>query len=260
MKAKIVCFKFSRTVKICILIILLQIGFIIFQIKELREVQSFNQIQESANEMQAKNDEKSIKQIKLEESTNQKEESIKNVDNEFVNIAKAASKENKIKESETKQENNLKESETKQENNLKEYETMPSQKKGLKIIGKITIPKLKLDTYILEQTTTKALKVSVTKLYGPSINEVGNFCIAGHNYRNNKMFGGIKKLENKDKIILTDTYGRSVTYEVYENYQTNPKDVSSLSQETGGDRELTLITCTAGAIKRVIVKAIEVYD
>ena len=249
MKAKIVCFKFSRTVKICILIILLQIGFIIFQIKELREVQSFNQIQESANEMQAKNDEKSIKQIKLEESTNQKEESIKNVDNEFVNIAKAASKENKIKESETKQ-----------ENNLKEYETMPSQKKGLKIIGKITIPKLKLDTYILEQTTTKALKVSVTKLYGPSINEVGNFCIAGHNYRNNKMFGGIKKLENKDKIILTDTYGRSVTYEVYENYQTNPKDVSSLSQETGGDRELTLITCTAGAIKRVIVKAIEVYD
>ena len=74
------------------------------------------------------------------------------------------------------------------------------------------------------------------------------------------MFGGIKKLENKDKIILTDTYGRNVTYEVYENYQTSPKDVSSLSQETGGDRELTLITCTAGAIKRVIVKAIEIYD
>ena len=126
MKAKIVCFKFSRTVKICILIILLQIGFIIFQIKELREVQSFNQIQESANEMQAKNDEKSTKQIKLEESTNQKEESINNVDNEFVNIAKAASKENEIKESETKQ-----------ETTLKEYETMPSQKKGFKIIGKI---------------------------------------------------------------------------------------------------------------------------
>lgn len=211
MKAKIVCFKFSKTVKICILIILLQLGFIIFQIKELREVQSFNQIQESANEMQSKNEDKDTNEIK-------------------------------------------------QETILKEYETMPSQKKGFKIIGKITIPKLKLDTYILEETTTKALKVSVTKLYGPGINQVGNFCIAGHNYRNNKMFGGIKKLENKDKIILTDTYGRSVTYEVYENYQTSPKDVSSLSQETGGDREVTLITCTAGAIKRVIVKAIEVYD
>lgn len=74
------------------------------------------------------------------------------------------------------------------------------------------------------------------------------------------MFGGIKKLEKGDEIILTDTYGESVTYEVYENYQTDPKDVTSLSQETKGEREVTLITCTAGAIKRVIVKAIEVYD
>ena len=148
----------------------------------------------------------------------------------------------------------------KEETIKKEYETMPQEVKGYKVIGKITIPKLELDTYILSETTTKSLKVSVTKLYGPNINKVGNFCIAGHNYRNNKMFGGIKKLEKGDKIILTDTYGDSIEYEVYENYQTDPKDVSSLSQETMGDREVTLITCTAGAIKRVIVKAVEVYD
>ena len=74
------------------------------------------------------------------------------------------------------------------------------------------------------------------------------------------MFGGIKKLGIKDKIIITDTYGDSITYEVYKNYQTDPKDVTSLSQETKGEREITLITCTAGAIKRVIVKAVEVYD
>lgn len=84
--------------------------------------------------------------------------------------------------------------------------------------------------------------------------------MAGHNYRNNKMFGGIKKLEKGDKIILTDTYGDSLTYEVYENYQTTPKDVSSLNQNTGGEKEITMITCTEGAIKRVIVKAIEIYD
>lgn len=137
---------------------------------------------------------------------------------------------------------------------------MPSSLKGYKVVGKITIPKLKLDSLILEQTNTKALKVSVTKLCGPSINEVGNFCIAGHNYKNNKMFGGIKKLEKGDKIILTNTYGTSINYEVYENFQTDPKDVRCLNQETGGDREVTLITCTAGAIKRVIVKAIEIYD
>ena len=74
------------------------------------------------------------------------------------------------------------------------------------------------------------------------------------------MFGVIKKLEKGDTIILTDTYGDSLTYEVYENYQTDPKDVSSLTQETMSEREVTLITCTAGAIKRVIVKAVEVYD
>ena len=74
------------------------------------------------------------------------------------------------------------------------------------------------------------------------------------------MFGGIKKLEKGDTIILTDTYGDSLTYEVYENYQTDPKDVSSLTQDTMSEREVTLITCTAGAIKRVIVKAVEVYD
>ncbi len=74
------------------------------------------------------------------------------------------------------------------------------------------------------------------------------------------MFGGIKTLEKGDTIILTDTYGDSLTYEVYDNYQTDPKDVSSLNQETYGEREVTLITCTTGAIKRVIVKAVEVYD
>ena len=69
-----------------------------------------------------------------------------------------------------------------------------------------------------------------------------------------------QKLEKGDTIILTDTYGDSLTYEVYENYQTDPKDVSSLTQETMSEREVTLITCPAGAIKRVIVKAVEVYD
>lgn len=148
----------------------------------------------------------------------------------------------------------------KKETRKEEYQTMPKEQKGYKVVGKIAIPKLKLDTYILGETTTKSLKVSVTKLYGPEINQIGNFCMAGHNYRNNKMFGGIKKLEIGDKIILTDTYGDNIIYEVYKNYQTDPKDVTSLSQDTGEEKEITLITCTAGAIKRVIVKAVEVYD
>lgn len=135
---------------------------------------------------------------------------------------------------------------------------MPTEFKGFEIIGKLEIPKLNIDKYILKESTSKALKVSVTKLYGPEINEIGNFCIAGHNY--NTMLKEIKNLEKKDKIILTDVFGDSVCYEVYDNYQSSPKDVSCLNQNTGGEKEVTLITCTPGAINRVIVKAVEVYD
>lgn len=141
---------------------------------------------------------------------------------------------------------------------IEEYKNMPMEVKGHKVLGKIKIPKIDLEAYILSETNKKALNVSATKLYGPKINQVGNFCIAGHNY--NKMFGKIKNLEIKDNIILTDTYDNSVTYEVYDIFQTSPKDVTCLNQNTQGDRELTLITCTKGAIKRVIVKAVEVYD
>lgn len=41
MKAKIVCFKLSKTIYILAAIVLLQLGFIVFQIKELLEVRKF---------------------------------------------------------------------------------------------------------------------------------------------------------------------------------------------------------------------------
>lgn len=140
----------------------------------------------------------------------------------------------------------------------KKSRVMEKELKGFKIIGKIEIPKLKVEKYILNKTSTKSLKVSVTKVCGPKTNEIGNFCIAGHNY--NKIFGKIKTLEKNDQIILTDVYGDSTIYQVYNIYKTSPKDVSCLNQDTDSEKELTLITCTAGATKRVIVKAVEVYD
>lgn len=74
------------------------------------------------------------------------------------------------------------------------------------------------------------------------------------------MFGKLKELEKGDKIILTDTYNRSVIYTVSTINQVKPDEVDVLSQNTQGEREVTLITCTKGAIKRIIVKAIEEYD
>lgn len=226
MKTNFVCFKLSKTVIILTLIILVQIIVIGLEIKEVLETKNLEQIQGN----------------------------IQNIENKIENTVEMPV--------EPKQESNeiIKEQEKKKEEKQEEYTNMPRELKGYKVIGKLEIPKIKLNTYILDHTDKKTLKVSITKLYGPNINEVGNFCMAGHNYRNNKMFGGIKKLEKGDKIVLTSPNGKSITYEVYENYQTDPKDVSSLSQDTGGEREITMITCTAGAIKRVIIKAVEVYD
>ena len=142
--------------------------------------------------------------------------------------------------------------------NLQEYENMPREVNGFKVIGKITIPKIEVEKYILEKTTTESLLVGVTKICGPEINKIGNFCIAGHNYGDT--FGWISSLEIGDEIYITDTYDRSVKYQVYEIERVSPSDTSSLSQDTNSEKEITLITCTLGALKRVIVKAIEVYD
>ena len=74
------------------------------------------------------------------------------------------------------------------------------------------------------------------------------------------MFGNIKKLEIGDIIKITDTFDKTIEYKVYNIYTTNPKDTSCLSQETDGEREITLITCTFTGINRLIIKALENYD
>ena len=140
----------------------------------------------------------------------------------------------------------------------KEYENFPKEYRGYKTVGKITIPKLNIEKYILEETSEQSLKAAVTKVCGPNANQEGNFCVSGHNYV--QTFGRLKELEIGDKIIITDTYNREVTYQVYKTYKVDPTDTSCLEQETNGEREITLITCTLGAIKRNIIKAIEVYD
>lgn len=142
--------------------------------------------------------------------------------------------------------------------NLKEYENMPRNIDKYKVIGKITIPKINVEKYILEETTKDSLLQSVTKICGPDVNKTGNLCLAGHNYADT--FGYISSLDIKDKIQITDTYNRTVTYEVYDIYKVSPYDTKCLSQETNSEREITLVTCTLGAIKRIVVKAIEVYD
>ena len=128
-------------------------------------------------------------------------------------------------------------------------------------IATINIPKINVNYPILDgetdsvEETEALLKISPTKFWGPNPNEVGNFCIVGHNYRNSKFFSKVPTLENGDIIEITDESGKIISYSVYDKYEVVPEDVSCTSQLTDGKKEITLITCTNDSKMRVIVKA-----
>lgn len=124
-----------------------------------------------------------------------------------------------------------------------------------KTIGRIRIPKIDVDYYILNETSVELLKISPCKFWGPNPNEVGNLCIAGHNYRNKRFFSKVPTLVVGDVIEITDLTGRTMKYAVYDKYVVDPEDTSCTTQLTNGKTILTLITCTDDSKQRVIVQA-----
>ncbi len=127
---------------------------------------------------------------------------------------------------------------------------------GYSVCAKLEIPVISLETYVLSEYSIQNLNVSVTKFFGPNPNEIGNFCVAGHNFRNKNMFKNLKKVEIGDEIFLIDNKVGKVKYIVYEIDKVFPNDVSCLEQNSEV-REITLITCTSDSKKRIIVKAKE---
>ena len=134
---------------------------------------------------------------------------------------------------------------------------IPDKMGEYKVLGVIVIDKLGLQKNILEETTDSSLNLSVTKFYGPNLNEIGNFCITGHNYKD--IFECANDLELDDTFYVVDKANREkVTYKIYNKYTVNPTELDCLNQETEGKREVTLITCNPGGITRLIVKAREI--
>lgn len=135
--------------------------------------------------------------------------------------------------------------------------------KGVKYtnVATVSIPKLDKSFPVLQCDLDKIeviLKVSPCKFWGGEPNEVGNFCIVGHNYRNDKFFSNVPTLSVGDTIELTDLSKRTITYEIYDKYTVDPEDVACTSQLTNGRKEVTLITCTDDSKHRVVVKTREV--
>lgn len=148
-------------------------------------------------------------------------------------------------------------------NNIKENEKVYSKEevikeyKGYEVDSKLEIPKIELETYILKDFSKETLNMSVTKFWGCKPNTIGNYCIAGHNFKNKNMFHNLKKLKRNDNLFIIDNKVGKVEYEVYDVYKVFPEDTSCLEQETNGKKEVTLITCTSDSEERIIIKAVE---
>ena len=164
--------------------------------------------------------------------------------NDIWEIIIATAEEQKDTEDDTEEENYG----TYTDSNGNEYDT----------IGTISIPSINVEYPILSETTTALLKIAPCKFWGPEPNEVGNLCIAGHNYRSDKFFSNVPDLVVGDTIEITDLSGRTLKYSVYDKYTVVPEDTSCTSQETDGKKIVTLITCTDDNEKRVIVQAKEI--
>lgn len=178
---------------------------------------------------------------------------LKNVEDSNQIIVTKINREENLTET-TIQEKNFQEDEQKypKEEVIKEY-------KGYDVIAKLKIPKIDLETYVLKNYSVQALNVSVTRYWGTNPNEIGNFCIAGHNFKRDNMFRNLKNLEVNDTFTLSDNKIGRVEYEIYDIYKVFPDDVSCLSQQTN-EKEVTLITCTSDSKKRIILKAKEVKN
>ena len=167
-------------------------------------------------------------------------------------------KENKIRLVEENFQNNIEvEKTTKTTAIVKEKVNIEDTYLGFDVSAKLIIPKINLETYILKDYQEEGMKVCASKFWGPDPNEIGNFCIAGHNYEKENMFNHLIDLEIGDELYLLDNKNGKVEYKIYDIYKVKPENVKPISQQTNGKRIVTLITCVNYSQNRLIVQAVE---
>lgn len=129
--------------------------------------------------------------------------------------------------------------------------------KNYEVCAKLIIPKIELETYILSEYTKEKMDVAPTKFWGCNPNEVGNFCVTGHNYKKENMFSELINLKIGDEIYLLDNKNGKYVYKIYDIYKVKPNNITPLEQDTAGKRIITLITCVNYSNNRLIVQAVE---
>ena len=187
---------------------------------------------------------------------------VKNIKTELTKVEKQDSTENIMRGIEDEEQSNVEEArkankeneETQNKNQLEE--PVPDEYLGYKVSARLEIPKLNINSNVLEEYSTEGLEVCISKFWGSNPNEIGNYCIAGHNYGRKNMFGYLGDLEVGDKIYLSDNKNGKFSYTIYDKYRIEAYNTEPLLQNTN-KREITLITCSSYSNKRLIIKAVE---
>jgi len=140
---------------------------------------------------------------------------------------------------------------------VKEKISIIDKYENYEVSAQLIIPKINLDTYILKEYSKQAMDICPTKFDGPDANEIGNYCVTGHNYKKEKMFSDLINLEIGDELYLLDNKNGKYTYTIYDIHKVKPDNTKDLEQSTDGKRVITLITCVNYADLRLIIKAVE---
>ena len=119
-------------------------------------------------------------------------------------------------------------------------------------IAVLDIPEYSIRGQIVEGTDDETLKNYIGKFIGSADpGQIGNFSLAAHNNIYTELFKDLHKVKVGDKIrIVTKT--NEYIYTVTSTQTVDPSRTDVL--EGSNKREITLITCTQAATKRIVVK------
>ncbi len=111
------------------------------------------------------------------------------------------------------------------------------------VIAEIQIPSIGVNQYVVEGTTESDLSKGPGHYVGTAMpGQAGNVAIAGHRTTHGAPFNGLGRLVPGDRILLTTTFGQTLTYVVSGTPQAvSPGDVGVLNYF--GDNRITLTTC-----------------
>lgn len=123
-------------------------------------------------------------------------------------------------------------------------------------VTRLRIPKLGVDSIVVEGTSASALKAGAGHYpQTPLPGQAGNVAIAGHRTTYGRPFNRIDELRPGDQIALTTPVG-TFTYEVDRSpWITHPTDWSVVDQSSAAQLTLTSCNPKGSAKQRIVVRA-----